>query len=81
MNKTTKSAVDASKELIIDSIVLTTEVFHAIRNHEPIPLEHIVLQPIDSTAEFQSYERPEPDQRILLLTALFALGTILIIAL
>ena len=79
--KEKKSAVDASKELIIDSIVLTTDVLHSIRNNLPVPLENVVLQPVDSTKEFETRERPEPDMKILLMTALLALATVIIVSL
>ena len=80
MKKEKRSAVDVSRELIIDSIVLTKEVLHSIQNNLPIPLDNVVLQRIDSTAELEAIEdeRSEPSLRLLallllLVAAIFAL--------
>ena len=37
---------ECSTELVIDSIVLNTDVLHSIRNNLPVPVEHLVVQKI-----------------------------------
>lgn len=70
MKKAKRSAVDVSRELIIDSIVLTQEVLHSIQNNLPIPLDNVTLSRVDSTAELAAYERAEPSLLFLALTLL-----------
>ncbi len=78
MKKHKRSAVDVSRELIIDSIILTKEVLHSIQNNLPIPLDNVFLQRIDSTAELEAYQRPEPSVRLLALILLL-IGALLLL--
>ena len=81
MKEKKRSAVDVSRELIIDSIVLTKEVLHSIHNNLPVPLEHVSMQRLDSTAELAAYQRPEPSMRMLGLSLFLAMATVLLVAL
>jgi len=75
------SPVDVSRELIVDSIVLTKDVLHSIRNNLPMPLDNIILQQVEATQEMPIWERPEPNLRILFLTALLAIATVVLVSL
>lgn len=80
MKKDRKSPVDVSRELIVDSIVLTKDVLHSIRNNLPVPLDNVILQHVEVTQEMPIWERHEPNLRILILSALLALATVLLVA-
>jgi hypothetical protein len=77
--KRKRSAVDISRELIIDSIVLTKEVLHSIQNNLPIPLDNVFLERIDSTAELEAYDRPEPSLWLLLLIVFLVGATVAVV--
>lgn len=81
MNEKKRSVVDVSRELIIDSIVLTKEVLHSIQNNLPVPLEHVILERIDATSELEAHVEPTPDLRILGLTLALAVASVLLLAL
>lgn len=79
MSQKHKSPVDVSRELIVDSIMLTKDVMHSIRNNLPVPLDNVILQKIDASQEL-GWHRPEPNLRMLLLILFFGLSTVLMVS-
>lgn len=77
--KKRKSVVDASKELVIDTIVLTSEVLDSIRNDRPVPLDNVFLESAEQTAEFRAYER-EVNLPYVIVCGLLAISTIILIS-
>jgi hypothetical protein len=59
VKKKRKSVVDASKELIIDTIVLSSEVLDSIHNGRPMPLDNVYLEPVEQSGEFAIRRQPK----------------------